>query len=152
MALFEIRRIGVDRLARELADRPAELDRAADPVTAPERNRARNAGGRSDDHAVAGDVLDPPGAGAEQEDLARPGLVDHLLVELADPPAVGEVDAVEAAVGDRPCVGDGELACSLATAQGAGGPVPDEPRPQLGEALGRIAAVEHVEDVLELLA
>ena len=30
-----------------------------------------------------------------------PRLVDHLLVELADPAAVGEVDAVEPAVGDR---------------------------------------------------
>ena len=81
-----------------------------------------------------------------------PGLVDHLLVELADPAAVGQVDAVEAAVGDRAGVGDRELARALAAAHRAGGAVPDEPRAQLGEPLRRIAAVEHVEHVLELLA
>ena len=41
-------------------------------------------GRRRDEHAVARDLLDPPGRGAEQERLARAGLVDHLLVELAD--------------------------------------------------------------------
>ena len=79
-------------------------------------------------------------------------LVDHLLVELAHAAAVGEVDAVEAAVGDRARVGHGELAGALAPADDARGPVPGHPRPQLGEALRRIAAVEHVEHVLELLA
>ena len=32
---------------------------------------------------------------AEQERLARAALVDHLLVELADPGAVGQEDAVK---------------------------------------------------------
>ena len=32
------------------------------------------------------------------------------------------------------------------------GAVPDDPRPQLGEAVGGVAAVEHVEHVLQLLA
>ena len=79
-------------------------------------------------------------------------LVDHLLVELADPLAVGQVDAVEAAVGDRAGVGDDQLAGALATADGAGRAVPGDARAQLGELLGRVAAVEHVEHVLELLA
>ena len=109
-------------------------------------------GRRRDDHPVAGDVLDPPGRRAEQERLAGARLVDHLLVELADPAAVGQVDAVEAAVGDRAGVGDGELTGALAPADGARGAVPGDPRAQLGEALGRVAAVEHVEHVLELLA
>ncbi len=109
-------------------------------------------GAGRDDHAVAGDVLDPPGGGAEQEGLALARLVDHLLVELADPAAVGQVHAVEAAVGDRPGIGDRELAGALASANGAGGALPDDPRPELGEALGRVAPVEHVQDVLELLA
>ena len=43
-------------------------------------------------------------------------LVDHLLVELADAAAVGQVDAEEAAVGDRARVGDGELPRALARA------------------------------------
>ena len=101
---------------------------------------------------VAGDFLDPPGGRAEQEGLAGPGLVDHLLVELADPAAVGQVDAVEAAVGDRAGVGDDQLAGAFAAVDGALRAVPDDPRPQLGEAVRRVAAVEHVEDVLELLA
>ena len=62
------------------------------------------------------------------------------------------MDAVEAAVGDRPGVGDRELARALAPAHDAGGPVPDDARAQLGELLRRVAAVEHVEHVLELLA
>ena len=64
-------RLGVlgDRLAGEGADRAAELGRAPDTVAAPERNRAGNAGGRDDDDAVAGDLLNPPGGRAEQERL-----------------------------------------------------------------------------------
>ncbi len=57
-----------------------------------------------------GDLLDPPGRGAEEERLADPRLEHHLLVELADAGvpllAAGEEDAVEAAVGDRAAVHD----------------------------------------------
>ena len=67
--------------------------------------RARDAGRRGDDDAVAADLLDPPGGRAEQDRLTRPGLVDHLLVELAHAPASGGADRVKAAVGDRPRVG-----------------------------------------------
>ncbi len=152
VVLRQLLRVGVDRLAAEGADRLAQLGGPADAVAAPEGDRAGHAGGGGDDHAVAGDLLDPPGGGAEQEGLARAGLVDHLLVELADAAAVGQVHAVEAAVGDRAGVGDRELAGAGAAAHLAAGAVPDDPRAQLGEALGRIAAVEHVEHVLELLA
>ncbi len=141
-----------DRLAGEGADRLAELGRAADPVALPEGDGAGSAGGRGDDHAVAGDFLDPPGGGAEQEGLAGAGLVDHLLVELADPAAVRQVDAVEAAVGDRAGVGDDQRAGAFAAVDGAVGAVPDDPRPQLGEAVRGVAPVEHVEHVLQLLA
>ena len=65
-----------------------------------------------DQHPVVGDVLDPPGRRAEQEDVADPGLVDHLLVELADPAAAalgaGEEDAEQPAVGDGAAAGDGQ--------------------------------------------
>ena len=140
------------RLAGERADRPAEFGRTPDAVAFPERHRSGNAGRRRDDHAVARDVLDSPGGRAEQESLPRARLVDHLLVELADPAAVGEVDAVEAAVRNRPGVRDRELPRALAAPDRAGGPIPDEPRAQLGKALRRIAPIEHVEHVLELLA
>ena len=101
---------------------------------------------------VAGDLLDSPRGRAEQEGLPGPRLVDHLLVELPHPAAVGQVDSVEAAVGDRAGVGDRELARPGRPRMVPGGAIPDDPRAQLGEAVGRVAAVEHVEHVLELLA
>ena len=81
-----------------------------------------------------------------------PRLVDHLLVELADAAAVGQVHAVEAAVGDRAGVGHRELERALARADRVLHAVPDDPRAQLGELLGRVAAVEHVEHRVEQLA
>ena len=49
-------------LAQERAHRPAQFERAAELVALPEGQPARDAGGGGDQHAVAGDVLDPPGA------------------------------------------------------------------------------------------
>src|SRR5207302_1519488 len=104
-------------------DRGAELVRPPDPFALPERDGAGHAGSRRDEHAVAGDLLDPPGRGAEQERLPGPGLVDHLLVELADPAApVDEVDAEEPTVRDR-----GLFGVHLAAADDAGCAVPDDP-------------------------
>ena len=111
---LERRGVLVDRPARERADRLAELARAPDRVALPERHGARDAGRGRDDDAVAGDLLDPPRRGAEQEDLAGPRLVDHLLVELADAAAVGQVDGEQAAVGDRARVRDRQRARALA--------------------------------------
>ena len=98
-----------------------------------------------------GDVLDPPGRRAEQEDVADPRLVDHLLVELADPPSAGalgadEEDAEQPAVGDRAAAGDGQPLRAGAGGEGVGDAVPGEPRPQLGEGVGGVAAGQHVED------
>ena len=145
-------RLLVDGPAGEGADRLTQLLRAAEAVALPERHRGRDAGGGADDHAVAGDLLDPPARGAEQERLPGPRLVDHLLVELADAPAVGQVDGVQAAVGDRAGVGDGQPAGAAARPDRARHAVPDDARAQLAELLARVAAVEHVEHVLELLA
>ena len=139
----------LDGPARERADCFAELLGAPDGVALPERHGAGGAGGGCDDHAVAPDLLDPPAGGAEQERLPGPGLVDHLLVELADATPVGEHNGIEAAVGDGAGVGDGELARALARADDAGEAVPDDASAQLAELLGGIAPVEHVEHVLE---
>src|SRR6185312_6467556 len=100
-----------------------------------------------------GDLLDPPGRGAEEKGLARAGLVDHLLVELPDAAtALDEIDAEEAAVRDRPSVRDGEPPRALPPADEPTHAVPDDPRPELGELLRWIPAREHVENVLELLS
>ena len=50
--------------------------------------RAPSPGAGSDDHPVGGDLVDLPRGGAEDEDVADPALVDHLLVELAHPAAL----------------------------------------------------------------
>src|SRR5205807_8453395 len=140
-----------DELARRAADRLAELVRAPDALALPERHRARHARGRGDEHAVAGDLLDPPRRGAEEERLPRASLVDHLLVELADAAAaVDEMDAVEPAVWDRARVRDRETARAASPADDAGRAIPDHARPQLGELVRGVAAGQHVEDVLEL--
>ena len=148
----QVGRLAVHGLAGEGADRLAQLLRAADPVAAPEGHGPRSTGGGGHDHPVAGDLLDPPGAGPEEEGLTRAGLVHHLLVQLAHPPAVGQVHAVEAAVGDRARVGDGELASALARPHRVRHPVPHDPRAELGELLARVAPVEHVEHAVHQLA
>ena len=102
---------------------------------------------------VVGDVLDAPGRRAEQEHVADPRLVDHLLVQLADAPGrpvgAGEEDAEQAAVGDRAAAGDGQPLRAAAGGQLAGDPVPDQPGTQLGERVGRVAPGQHVEHRLE---
>ena len=143
-------------LAAERAERPAQLGGAAGRVAVPERQPARLAGRGGDQHLVGGDVLDPPGGGAEHEHVADPRLVDHLLVEFADAVGVaalalraGQEHAEQAAVGDGAAAGDGQPLRAGPAVQGAGGAVPDQPGAQLGELLARVAAGQHVEHRLE---
>lgn len=98
------------QLAGERAERAAQLGGTAEGVAVPERQLAGLAGGGRDEHPVGGDVLDAPRAGAEDEHVAHPRLVDHLLVELAHARGLlpDEEDAEEAPVGDRPAAGHGE--------------------------------------------
>ncbi len=136
-------------LSDEAADGGAELGRSAELVAVPEGQPAGLAGGRGDEHLVVGDVLDAPAARAEGEDVADPRLVDHLLVELADPASGpvtgGEEDAVQTAVGDRATARHGESLRSAAPRDGAGDAVPRDARAQLGEVLRRVPPGEHVE-------
>src|SRR4029079_11589477 len=100
--------IGRTDLPDELAQRPAELERATGPVAVPERHLPRLSRRRGDDDTLVGDLLDAPGRGTEQERLARPALVDHLLVQLADPGAVGEEDSEHPTIGVCATTGLGE--------------------------------------------
>ena len=141
------------RRARASPRRSAAPSSYGRPTPSPFQNGTApgHARGRRDEHAVARDLLDPPRRGAEHERLPLARLVDHLLVELADPAAALDLeDAEEAAVGDRPGVRHREPARAGAAADHAGRPVPDDARPELGELVRRVAAGEHVEDVLEL--
>src|SRR3546814_8289847 len=56
---------------------------------------------RRDHDAVAGDLLDAPGRGAEEDVLPRPALMDHLLVELADPRPSGREQIGRASCRER---------------------------------------------------
>ena len=91
--------------ATNAPDRAPQLDRPADRVAVPERQLAGLSWRRRHDDPVV-IFVDPPGRGAERDDVADPGLVDHLLVELADAPTRGaqvadEEHAVQAAIRDR---------------------------------------------------
>ena len=88
---------------------------------------------------------------AEHEHLAAPALVDHLLVELAHAAAVDREHAEQPSVRDRPAGGDREPPGALASAERVRAPVPDDPRPELGELVGGVAAGEQVEDVAQQL-
>src|SRR6185312_4638067 len=137
-------------LAHEGAERAAELERPARALAAPERHLARLARRRLDDDAIARDLDGAPRRRAEQESLPDAQLVHHLLVELADARPFGaEVHAVEAAVGNRARVDDGEEARVLARGQFVARAIPDDARPQIGERVRRIAPGEHVEDAVE---
>src|SRR6202022_2830285 len=60
LAHDRVRRL-VDSPARERPYRLAQLARPADAVALPERDRSGHARRGGDDHAVAADLLDPPG-------------------------------------------------------------------------------------------
>ena len=103
-----LRRLGVGergQLTGCRADPRTELVWPPHSLALPERHRTRDTGRMGDEHPVARDLLDPPGRGAEHEGLPLARLVDHLLVELANPAAAVRLeDAVHAAVRDRPGV------------------------------------------------
>ena len=147
-------------LPDERAERAAELDRAADGVALPERQLARDAGCGRDRDAVVADVLDPPGARPEDDDVAvHPGseLVDHLLVELADATARGpglalHEDAEQATIRDGAAARHGHDARVAATLDGVGHAIPHEARLELGELVGWVGAGEHAEDAVHDVA
>src|SRR5262249_37520763 len=125
-------------LARELADRHAELHGAAHAVALPERHLPGLAGRGDDEHAIVRDVRHTPRRRTEEEHLADVRLEDHLLVELAAPDgavALGGVEehAVEAAVGDRAAARDGEPLRALPRDERSADAVPRHARAQLGE-------------------
>ena len=141
------------QFAHQGADAAAELERAAGAIAFPEGHLAGLAGSGRDQHAVVRDVDDAPGGCAEDEGLVGMRLEDHLLVELADAHgfafAVGEEDAVEAAVGNGAGVEDGEARGAVARGDHVADAVPGEARAQLGELVGGVAAAEQIEHAFE---
>ena len=112
----------------------------------PEGHASRFPRSRGDDHPIAGDLLDAPGGGTEEEGVPGAGLVDHLLVQLADArAAAGEEDAEGTAVGNRAPVHAGEHGRASARADQVAGSIPAQARTQLGEVAAGKAPGQHVE-------
>ena len=136
-------------LADELAPTADGAPAAGPPRPSPFQNGILPGRRRGrDEHAVAGHLLDPPRRRAEWN-TAPPRLVDHLLVELADPHAVplatGEEHAVETAVRDGAAVRQRHAARTGPRPHGAGRAVARRAGPEAREGVGGVAPGEHVE-------
>src|SRR5216684_4794080 len=89
------------QLANHLPQRQTKLCGPAWSVRLPERDLARLTRRGSDQDLRGRDLGDPPCRRAEDEGLADPALVDHLLIELADAPSIlDQVDGVKTTVWD----------------------------------------------------
>ena len=69
--------------------------------------------------------------------------------DAAPGPLAGDEHAEQAPVGNGAARGDRQPLGAAASGEGVGGTIPHQPRPQLGERLGRVAAGQHVEHRLE---
>ena len=96
--------VGSGQLPQVGAERPSQLDRPADGVAVPEGKPTGEAGSRRDQDPIVRDVLDPPAGRTEDDHVADPRFVHHLLIELADTRLLlpREEHAEQAAVGDGP--------------------------------------------------
>ncbi len=117
-ALDRRRRASTRESRARVADGFAKGNRPLRGVAFPERHLAGLARRRRDDDAVVRDLLDAPRRCAEEERLAGADLEDHLLIELADARRLillraGEEHAVEAAIGNRAAVDDGDALRAL---------------------------------------
>ena len=128
------------------ADGAPQLDRASRSLAAPERQAPGLARRGRYVHAVSRDGLHAPRARPEHDRIARPRLEDHLLVQLADArAALTDVHAVIAAIGNRAAGDARQQRGAAACAQALLGVIPAQPRAQVREVRGRIAAGEHLE-------
>ncbi len=141
-------RFGRGDLATEATERLTELGRAPEAVAVPERHLPRLA--ECGDHvdAVVGDLDDAPARGAEGEHVVHARLVDHLLIEFADPGVAGlarDEHAEQAAIGNGAAAGDGDALCAGAAGDHSEIAIPDHARAQFGEPVGGVATRQQVE-------
>src|SRR5262249_19024616 len=126
------RRRKTEHLARELADRQAELERPPGPIALPERRLARLAGGGRHEHAVVRDFLDAPGRAPRQNRLAGGAFEPLLFGDSAHAGAAGprpdEKPAVEPAARNRSAVRDRDALRAVARADGPRHAVPRDAR------------------------
>ena len=114
----------------------------------PKRQPAGLSGRRADEHPIMGDLLDPPTARPEGDHFAYPGLVDHFLIEFADPRALlaNHEHPEEPAVRDRAATRHRKSLRARPTAEDSGGSVPDDAGLEGGEVIGWVSAAEEIED------
>src|SRR5699024_9576843 len=134
-------------LTQEPSHRAPEFGGAPLIVAQPERQPARSAGGGRDQHTVVADLLDPPARRAECEHVADPGLVHHLLIQLAD---AGRLLAhhehpEQASMRDGPARGHRQTLGARAPRDGLRVAVPHQARAQLREVRRRVFAGQHGE-------
>ena len=128
---------------------------ASGSVALPEGQAGAAAGGGIHDDAVGADLTHPPARGAQGDDVADGGLVDHLLVELAHAappgsrPALGQDDGEHATVGNGAGGGDGGPLGAGPGGDRAGVPVPCQARGEVGQVRGGEAAGEQLQDGVE---
>ena len=134
-------------LALKGTQRATEFQRPSRPVAMPERHLARLARRGRDDDPLERDVLDTPCAGTQNERLARPTLVDHLLIQLAHPRAIGQEHPEGSTIGDGATAHDGQPLAAVAGTQRTRDAVPHQSRAQLVELLAGVAAREQVEHI-----
>ena len=103
-----------------------------------------------------GDLGDPPACGAQRDDIAWSGLVDHLLVEFAYPGGLfglgGQIHREQAAVGNGAPGSHRQSLCAGPGGQRAGVSVVDQPGPQFGKVGGRVLSRQQIKGGLESAA
>ena len=135
-------------LPGEPAERLTELGGPAEAVAVPERQLAGLPEGGQHVHAVVGDLDDAPARRPEREHIVHARLVDHLLVELADAGVAGltgHEHPEQAAIRDRPAARHRDALRAGAARQRPVIAVPDDPRPELGELVGRVLPRQQIE-------
>ena len=140
------------QLARRLTERAAQLGRAPEPVTLPERHLAGLPEGGGHDDLIVRDLLDAPTRGAKREHVAHARLVDHFFVKLADAAAVSltrDEDTEEAAVGNRTATRHREPLGAGPTRERSVHSVPHDARAQFAKPVARVATAQQVEHGVE---
>ncbi len=120
-------------------------------VALPERRGRALRRGVRNDHAVARDFLDFPWERAQIEFVAQPSLEHVLLVQLAQPRAVGKRYGEPAAVGNRAAGGQRQHARVRVAAHAPGQPVVDQARLYGAVVHALVVARKHAKHRLHVL-
>ncbi len=129
------------------------MEAAVVVLATPEGSHRRLARGRGHQHVVVGDLRDAPGLRAEHEAVADAALPHELLVELAEPRQRALQAQVEvAAVGDGAARRVDPPRRARPRLDAPGEAIDGDARHQLAHARVGVAAGEHLEHQVELLA